>query len=170
MTENSGTAAAEGNGEHAGSEPQGPEPAQGHLRSCSAVPHRPHPRPCHLAPQAQTRLRGQSPATSPATSSSLQPSRMLHGCHGCMRPAVIRSNKLSSTCALRQDTVRECTFQPVTTWRSLSRAATSGTDPAEASVDFTSASTEAALSRCVQSGQTKKSENKSTCRAGSCAT
>jgi len=48
---------------------------------------------------------------------------------------------------LLQDTVKECTFQPVTTWRSLSRAASSARKPAEAGSDKISTSSEAALSR-----------------------
>ena len=46
-----------------------------------------------------------------------------------------------------QDTVKECTFQPVTTWRSLSRATTAAKERLEASISSDSNTSDAALKR-----------------------
>lgn len=73
---------------------------------------------------------------------------------------VAANKQLSAVCALWQDTVKECTFQPVTTWRSLSRAAPSGAGTADAALDLTTASIEAAMTRWVQSKQTSILERK----------
>ena len=50
-----------------------------------------------------------------------------------------------------QDTVKECTFQPVTTWRSLSRATTAAKERLEASTSINSNNSDAALTRCAKS-------------------
>ena len=51
---------------------------------------------------------------------------------------------------LWQDTVKECTFQPVTTWRSLTRATASADISTNADLDKTSVTSEAALRRCAR--------------------
>ena len=47
--------------------------------------------------------------------------------------------------------MKECTFQPVTTWRLLSRATTAAKETTEASASFNSNSSDAALNRCMNS-------------------
>lgn len=43
--------------------------------------------------------------------------------------------------------MKECTFQPVTTWRSLSRATTAAKERLEASTNLNSNTSDAALNR-----------------------
>lgn len=54
---------------------------------------------------------------------------------------------IDCTLCVSQDIVKECTFQPVTTWRSVSRASSAARDLPETGVHKAAATPEDALSR-----------------------
>ena len=78
--------------------------------------------------------------------------QILRSCHPPMLPEDCSQWKgdglwFCNTYCAAQDMVKECTFQPVTTWRSLSRATTAAKERLEASTSLNSNTSDAALNR-----------------------